>query len=71
MYNRARLKSGRSNIEDVAMVDDTFLTEYKDFSLQNVVDNMEGLDISEDDIKDDVLPSVAQDMGTGKSFCHL
>ncbi|XP_060570696.1 testis-expressed protein 9-like [Ruditapes philippinarum] len=61
---KARIKSGRSNVEDVAMVDDTFLTEYKDFSLQNVVDNMEGLNLSEDDIKDDVLPSVAQDMGT-------
>ncbi|XP_045184087.2 testis-expressed protein 9-like [Mercenaria mercenaria] len=61
---KARLKSGRSNIDDVAVVDDAFLTEYKDFSLQNVVDNMEGVDISEDDIQDDVLPSAAQDMGS-------
>lgn len=61
---KARLKSGKSNVEDVAIVDDTFLTEYKDFSLQNVVNNLEGMDLSEDDARDDVLPSVAQDMGS-------
>lgn len=61
---KSRLKTGKNNIEDVAVVDDTFLTEYKDFSLQNVVDNIEGLDLTEEDIKDDVLPTVAQDMGS-------
>jgi len=36
----------------------------QDFSLQNVVDNMAGMDL-EDDPHDDVLPQAAQDMGTG------
>lgn len=62
---KARLKSGKSNIEDVALVEDAFLTEYKDFSLQNVVDNLDGMEITEDDIHDDdVLPTAAQDMGS-------
>ncbi|KAL4216658.1 Golgin subfamily A member 2 [Mactra antiquata] len=61
---KARVKSGKSRVDDVALVDDAFMTEFKDFSLKNVVDNMEGLDLDEDDIHDDVLPTAAQDMGS-------
>lgn len=43
------------------------MTEFKDFSLQNVVDNMDRLDIEEEDLPEDVMPQAAQDMGAGKS----
>jgi len=62
------VKAGRSNVDNVAMIDDAFMTEFKDFSLQNVVDNMEGMDYGDDDVADDVLPQAAQDMGSGKGL---
>ena len=43
------------------------MTEFKDFSLQHAIDNLEGQDMDED-IIDDVLPTVAQDMGSGLSL---
>lgn len=42
------------------------MTDFKDFSLQNVVDNMDRLDIGEEDLPEDVMPQAAQDMGAGK-----
>ncbi|KAH3873238.1 testis-expressed protein 9-like [Dreissena polymorpha] len=60
---KSRVKSGKSKVDDVAMVEDAFMTEFKEFSLQNVVDNLEGMDLG-DDVHDDVLPSAAQDMGS-------
>ena len=50
------MKAGRSNVDNVAMIDDAFMTEFKDFSLQNVVDNMEGMDYRHDNVADNVLP---------------
>lgn len=61
---KAKIRSAKNNIDDVAVVDDAFLTEFKDFSLQSVVNNLEGMDLKEDDANDDILPQVAQDMGS-------
>ncbi|XP_052785376.1 testis-expressed protein 9-like [Mya arenaria] len=58
---KSRVKSGKTKVEDVATVDDAFITEYKDFSLQNVVENLEGMDLG--DPQDDVLPQAAHDIG--------
>ena len=54
----------------MAVPDDAFLTEYKDYSLQNTIAGIEGrLDNGELDPDeygdDDVLPSVAAEMGAG------
>ena len=68
---RSRPRSTKSNIgDDVAVPDETFMTDFKNFSLQNTVANIEGQLDSGDlplDEDDDVLPQAAADMGTGKS----
>ena len=68
---RSRPRSTKSNIgDDVAVPDETFMTDFKNFSLQNTVTNIEGQLDSGDlplDEDDDVLPQAAADMGTGKS----
>lgn len=72
MFSRSRPRSAKSNIaDDVAVPDDTFMTDFKNFSLQNTVANIEGQIDSGDlplDEDDDVLPQAAADMGTGV-FC--
>ena len=57
-------------MEDVAVVDDTFMTEFKDaFSYRDAFADIEGqveggeVRVDEDD---DVLPQAAQDMGSGE-----
>ena len=55
----------------MAVVDDTFMTEFKDFSLQHAISNIEdniGGGDDFDDHHDDVMPQAAQDMGSGIRF---
>lgn len=66
---RAKVKAGKSNVDDVAIVDETFMTEFKDFSLQHAINNIEDQVGGGDDLNDqhdDILPQAAQDMGSGK-----
>ena len=69
LYNfRAKVKASKSNVDDVAVVDEAFMTEYKDFSLQHAISNIEDqlqTDVFQDDEHDDVMPQAAQDMGSG------
>ena len=72
LLSRSRPKS-KSNlaVDDVAVPEDAFLTEYKDYSLQNTIAGIEGrldkgeLDTEEADVED-VLPSAAAEMGAGQ-----
>ncbi len=62
-------KSAKSNLaaDDVAVPDDAFLTQYKDFSLQNAISSIEGrLEKGEEEEEEDVLPSAAAEMGSGQ-----
>jgi hypothetical protein len=60
----------------VAVPDDAFITEFKEFSLKKTISNIEGklekgeFDPSELE-EDDILPSAAKDMGTGKLLLHF
>ena len=75
MYNfRAKVKASKSNVDDVAVVDEAFMTEYKDFSLQHAISNIEDqlqTDVFQDDEHDDVMPQAAQDMGSGIIWSFL
>ncbi|XP_048749432.2 testis-expressed protein 9-like isoform X2 [Ostrea edulis] len=72
---KSRPRSAKSNIaDDVAVPDDTFMTDFKNFSLQNTVANIEGQIDSGDlplDEDDDVLPQAAADMGTEATIRFL
>ena len=67
---RAKIRAGKSNVNDVAVVDEAFLTEFKDFSLQHAISNLEDQihvdEFPDDEPDDDVLPQAAQDMGSGR-----
>lgn len=57
-------------MDDVALVDDTFITEFKDNSLYHeafadIENKMESGDMKIV-VDDDILPQTAQDMGSGK-----
>ncbi|XP_062601244.1 testis-expressed protein 9-like [Saccostrea cucullata] len=72
---KSRPRSTKSNIaDDVAVPDETFMTDFKNFSLQNTVANIEGqmdsgdLPLEEDD---DVIPQAAADMGTEATIRFL
>ena len=69
-------------MDDVAIVDEAFMTEFKDFSLQHAISNIEDQikvdEFPDDEPDDDVMPQAAQDMGSGiwlqflsKIFGHL
>ncbi|XP_064645510.1 testis-expressed protein 9-like [Lineus longissimus] len=68
--SRTQSKKTKSNLaDDVAVPDDAFVTEFRDYSLKKTISNIEGkLDKGEFDPReledDDVLPSAAKDMGT-------
>nr|XP_022312330.1 testis-expressed protein 9-like [Crassostrea virginica] len=72
---KSRPRSTKSNIgDDVAVPDETFMTDFKNFSLQNTVANIEGQLDSGDlplDEDDDVLPQAAADMGTEATIRFL
>ncbi|KAL3885054.1 hypothetical protein ACJMK2_025152, partial [Sinanodonta woodiana] len=72
---KSRLKSGKLNAaDDVAVPDDAFLTELRDFSLQHAITNIEGqLEQGNipDDQDDDVLPQGATDMGAEATIRFL
>ncbi|XP_013385699.1 testis-expressed protein 9 isoform X2 [Lingula anatina] len=64
---KSKARNTKSNLnEDVATVDDAFLTEFKEFSLHKTISNIEGQmeqgELEEDE-DDDVLPQAAADMG--------
>ena len=74
MYRSAGPRS-KSNlaVDDVAVPDEAFLTEYKD-SLHSAIAGIEGRydkgDVELDD-SEDVLPSAAAEMGAGQLLCHF
>ena len=64
---------GRNIADDVAMPDEAFLTDFKDFSFRDTIANMEGqvdergmVDDDYDDDDTDVMPSAAAEMGAGE-----
>ena len=61
------MKAGKNDAENVALVDEAFMTEFKDFTLQHAIENIEVKDLQDEDMPDDVIPTVAQDMGSGRS----
>ncbi|KAK3580128.1 hypothetical protein CHS0354_034069 [Potamilus streckersoni] len=72
---KPRSKSGKLNAaDDVAVPDEAFLTELRDFSLQHAINNIEGqLEQGNipDDQDDDVLPQGATDMGAEATIRFL
>ncbi|XP_052692105.1 testis-expressed protein 9-like [Crassostrea angulata] len=72
---KSRPRSTKSNIaDDVAVPDEAFMTDFKNFSLQNTVANIEGQMDSGDlplDEDDDVIPQAAADMGTEATIRFL
>ncbi|XP_052084639.1 testis-expressed protein 9-like [Mytilus californianus] len=70
-----RPKSGKSNLADnVAVPDDTFMTQFRDFNIDKTVSNIEGqIDrgqvISDED--DDVIPQAANEMGAEATIRFL
>ena len=60
----------KSNIsEDVAVPDDTFLTEFRDYSLEKTISGIESrLDTEVISDEEDVMPSAAAEMGAGNAF---
>ena len=66
-YCRLRQKSKSNLAENVAVPDDAFITDFKNFSFENAINNIEGRvddnDLPDED--DDVIPQAAADMGSG------
>lgn len=71
---KSRQKS-KSNIADNVAVPETFMTDFKDFSIDNTVSNIEGRiergDLSLNDTEDDVIPQAANDMGSEATIRFL
>ncbi|ESP02591.1 hypothetical protein LOTGIDRAFT_199612 [Lottia gigantea] len=71
---RTRSKSGsKSNLaDDVAVPEDSFLTDLKDFSISNTISTIEKQDSTlMDDEDDDIIPQVANDMGSEATIRFL
>ncbi|KAK3095280.1 hypothetical protein FSP39_012666 [Pinctada imbricata] len=72
---KPRPKSGKSNLADnVAVPDNAFITDFKNFSFENAITNIEGKvddnDLPDDD-DDDVIPQAAADMGSEATIRFL
>lgn len=66
---RPKSKSNLAAADNVAVPDEAFMTEYKDFSLQKTISGIEGKlekeNYAEEDLDDDIMPSAAAEMGAG------
>ncbi|XP_064596208.1 testis-expressed protein 9-like [Liolophura sinensis] len=71
---RSGAKPSGGGAEDVAVPDDMFMTEFKDFSLKHTISHIEGQaeqGLLPNDDDDDVLPEVAADMGSEATIRFL
>ncbi|XP_050396349.1 testis-expressed protein 9 isoform X2 [Patella vulgata] len=69
--NRSKVSAKINKADDVAVPDETFLTDFKDFSLTNTISNIEGQPYHSDDEDDDILPQAAADMGSEATIRFL
>ena len=67
-FYRPLKQQGKSNIaDDVAVPDDTFMTQFRDYNIDKTISNIEG-QIDEGQLfsdEEDVIPQAANEMGAG------